>query len=477
MGSTVREARGRRWSLALVALALAFAGFPSSSTFWSSLRAQAAVPPPCTEQELLLTSDFAVEGEVVDVSCWAPRDPGECTQIPNAPEGFQTLLVSDCMARLRVTRSLKGPYVPGDEVEVPFLKVVQECLNGIPMIPGAPKKDFRLYSKVRYFNSVVCRYSSLFELELPILRGDSNGDQTIDIVDAVAILIGLFVDPSLFPISPRMDADASGAVDVSDSVYILGFLFRGGPAPPDPYLRRDTSLDVTFIYEDEPAVEGLVGDRGFSCLLETRGQRILVDAGADGSIFASNVDLLGLDLGSVTGVVFTHDHEDHTGGRTAAFPLLPEIPVYFPVSFPDSFADEVSAAACIPIRVSDPVEIGPGILSSGELSGSPPEQALFVATAKGVVVITACAHPGIVEIVRMAKEEVDSEVRLVLGGFHLSKQSDEDVLAVIAEFRALGVRQVAPCHSTGESAEALFRAEYGSDYIEVGAGARISLAD
>jgi 7,8-dihydropterin-6-yl-methyl-4-(beta-D-ribofuranosyl)aminobenzene 5'-phosphate synthase len=437
----------------------------------------AASPPPCSEQELLLTSDFAIEGEVVGVTCGPPRDPGECTRLPNAQDGYQPLLVSDCMAVVRVTKSLQGEHRPGDEVEVPFLKLVQECRNGIPMIPGAPKKDFRLHSTVRYYNSVPCRYSSFFELEAPIIRGDSSGDGVIDIVDAVAILIGLFVDASLFPVSTRMDADADDTVTVADCVYLLGFLFQGGPPPPDPYLPHDTSLDISVICENEPAEEGFLGEWSLSMHLETAGQRLLIDAGANESTFTANVDLLGLDLGAVTAMVFTHIHDDHIGGRGAALSAVPAIPVYFPASFADSFADEVSAAGCAPIRVSEPVEIAPGLLSTGELAGDPPEHALFVRTAKGVVVITACAHPGIVEIVRMAKEEVDSEVRLVLGGFHLSKETEEEALAVIEEFRALGVRQVAPCHCTGEDAEALFRAEYGSDYIEIGAGTRLALPD
>ena len=69
-----------------------------------------------------------------------------------------------------------------------------------------------------------------------------------------------------------------------------------------------------------------------------------------------------------------------------------------------------------------------------------------------MVVVTGCAHPGIVEMVRRAKESAGGEVALVMGGFHLGSASRRQVERIIADFRALGVRQVAPCHCTGDRA-------------------------
>jgi len=46
------------------------------------------------------------------------------------------------------------------------------------------------------------------------------------------------------------------------------------------------------------------------------------------------------------------------------------------------------------------------------------EQSLIIKSAKGLIIITGCAHPGIVNIVKKAKEIFPNEnVYLVLGYF------------------------------------------------------------
>jgi 7,8-dihydropterin-6-yl-methyl-4-(beta-D-ribofuranosyl)aminobenzene 5'-phosphate synthase len=94
----------------------------------------------------------------------------------------------------------------------------------------------------------------------------------------------------------------------------------------------------------------------------------------------------------------------------------------------------------------------------------------MVRTDEGLVVVTGCAHPGIVEIVRRAKALSGDPFYLVLGGFHLGGKSRREMEGILSEFRRLGVRKVAPCHCTGEQAIRMFRQEYGEDYLQAGAG-------
>ncbi len=65
------------------------------------------------------------------------------------------------------------------------------------------------------------------------LRGDANADGAIDVSDAVAILFALFIAR---PISCEKTADAAddGSVDISDAVFLLGYLFLGEKAPDEP---------------------------------------------------------------------------------------------------------------------------------------------------------------------------------------------------------------------------------------------------
>lgn len=46
------------------------------------------------------------------------------------------------------------------------------------------------------------------------------------------------------------------------------------------------------------------------------------------------------------------------------------------------------------------------------------EHSLVIFTDNGLIILTGCAHPGVVEIVERAKKITKQEVLLVAGGFH-----------------------------------------------------------
>jgi 7,8-dihydropterin-6-yl-methyl-4-(beta-D-ribofuranosyl)aminobenzene 5'-phosphate synthase len=217
----------------------------------------------------------------------------------------------------------------------------------------------------------------------------------------------------------------------------------------------------------EGSVEGLKTAWGFSCLIEYRGQVILFDTGGDSPTLLANMAALGIDPGQIEAVVLSHNHGDHTGGLSAI--LHGGLTVFVPQSFPKRFKDAVRARAQL-IEVSEPREIGEEVYTTGELGTGIIEQSLAVRTDEGLVVVTGCAHPGIVEIIGKAKALSGDEVYLVLGGFHLGGKSQKEIEGILSEFRRLGVRKVAPCHCTGEQAIRLFHQEYGEDFIQAGVG-------
>lgn len=71
--------------------------------------------------------------------------------------------------------------------------------------------------------------------ETPFIRGDSNGDGAVDISDPVTVLGFLFMGGAPPACDDAEDANDDGSVDISDASYILNFLFLGGPAPPEPF--------------------------------------------------------------------------------------------------------------------------------------------------------------------------------------------------------------------------------------------------
>ncbi len=68
------------------------------------------------------------------------------------------------------------------------------------------------------------------------VRGDVNQSGALDISDAVRTLLYLFSeDYTALDCADAADANDSGAIDLADAVFCLGYLFAGGPQPPPPF--------------------------------------------------------------------------------------------------------------------------------------------------------------------------------------------------------------------------------------------------
>jgi 7,8-dihydropterin-6-yl-methyl-4-(beta-D-ribofuranosyl)aminobenzene 5'-phosphate synthase len=98
-----------------------------------------------------------------------------------------------------------------------------------------------------------------------------------------------------------------------------------------------------------------------------------------------------------------------------------------------------------------------------------------IKTGAGLAVICGCAHPGIVEIVQHAKTTFNSDVHLIIGGFHLKDHTAEEARNIILKLKELGVRRIIPFHCTGRIAQRLFTKEYGQDCIMINEGQAIEV--
>jgi hypothetical protein len=75
------------------------------------------------------------------------------------------------------------------------------------------------------------------------LRGEVDGDGAIDLSDPIGILGFLFIgEPDRLGCEKSADANIDDAVDLSDGVYLLSYLFLGGPAPAAPFPSCGTDL-------------------------------------------------------------------------------------------------------------------------------------------------------------------------------------------------------------------------------------------
>jgi regulation of enolase protein 1 (concanavalin A-like superfamily) len=67
------------------------------------------------------------------------------------------------------------------------------------------------------------------------LRADADGNGAVEITDAVVLLDYLFLGGTAPACSKAADADDSGELDITDAIYALAYLYLGGPAPPAPF--------------------------------------------------------------------------------------------------------------------------------------------------------------------------------------------------------------------------------------------------
>jgi 7,8-dihydropterin-6-yl-methyl-4-(beta-D-ribofuranosyl)aminobenzene 5'-phosphate synthase len=237
---------------------------------------------------------------------------------------------------------------------------------------------------------------------------------------------------------------------------------------------EDEKIDLTVVYDNNPFLEGLKTAWGFSCLVEGGEKTVLFDTGGDGDTLMYNMSRLGIDVGHIDVVVISHAHTDHTGGLAHLLRSHPGIEVYLPASSPAALKDMVRSYGTEPVEVSSECSICEGIWSTGEMGTDIREQALAIETGTGLIMLTGCAHPGIVDMVRAVKDTRRGEIELVIGGFHLRGKSGAEIDEIIAELKALGVRHVGPCHCTGDAAIRAFSSVFGNSFIEVGVGKLVS---
>lgn len=233
---------------------------------------------------------------------------------------------------------------------------------------------------------------------------------------------------------------------------------------------------LTSVYDNYQVNPMLKTSWGFGCVISTSAERILFDTGGDSEVLLSNLKEMDIDPKSISKIVISHIHNDHVGGLEGFLEKNSKVTVFIPASFPDSFRNMITVKGTKFINVSEPRKISDFIYSTGELYGHPEEQSLIVESRQGLIVITGCAHPGIVNIVEKAKKMFpEEEVFLVLGGIHLSKASDLKLKSIISDFRKLEVEKVAPSHCSGDRCRELFKEEYQKDFIEFGVGKIIKI--
>jgi 7,8-dihydropterin-6-yl-methyl-4-(beta-D-ribofuranosyl)aminobenzene 5'-phosphate synthase len=246
--------------------------------------------------------------------------------------------------------------------------------------------------------------------------------------------------------------------------------------PSQPYAENTINATITILFDNKGFDSRLATGWGFACLVQGMGKNILFDTGRNSLALLQNMRQLEIEPANFDIIVLSHIHTDHTGGLRAILMRNRDAIVYLPASFSQRFKQAVTSFGVCIKEVSEAQELLSGVYTSGELGNEIKEQALVIKTIEGLVIITGCAHPGLVDIIRKAKEITGEErVHLVLGGFHLAAVPPSKLKNILRKLRHLSVKKVAPCHCSGDETRCMFKEEYGADYIECFAGKRITV--
>jgi 7,8-dihydropterin-6-yl-methyl-4-(beta-D-ribofuranosyl)aminobenzene 5'-phosphate synthase len=239
-------------------------------------------------------------------------------------------------------------------------------------------------------------------------------------------------------------------------------------------------------------------ENGFSMLIRVHSGEemcsILFDAGTSPNGVSMNAEVMDIDLSEVSYVVLSHGHYDHFGGLASAvkainradlqiiahedmtkpravanskgdlrqYPTFPELKKLEIAKIMDTKEPLLIASdlACVTGEIPRTVEFEKGmvynkILRDGSWQSDPlvmDERALVLnVEGKGLVVVSGCAHAGIINTIRYAQQITGiTMVYGVFGGFHLSgKEFEKRIPATVAELKQIDPQLIVPSHCTG----------------------------
>jgi 7,8-dihydropterin-6-yl-methyl-4-(beta-D-ribofuranosyl)aminobenzene 5'-phosphate synthase len=249
-------------------------------------------------------------------------------------------------------------------------------------------------------------------------------------------------------------------------------------------------------------VESVVNGKTTTCMF---------DYGLDPVGVMNNIGLLGLDLGKANAFSLSHGHFDHWMGAVSILKqnqsrIAGGTPFYVgEEAFAHRYAlrpgsteamdlgqlrkEDIEALGLKVVEVKDPVQIIPGVYFTGNIErvttyekvppsllikrGEKPEpddfrgeQALFFnVKGKGLVVLSGCAHAGIVNTVKHAQKIVGTDkVHAVMGGFHLINAKPEVIQQTVTDIKAMKPDYIVPTHCTGFEAITTFAREMPAEF-------------
>jgi 7,8-dihydropterin-6-yl-methyl-4-(beta-D-ribofuranosyl)aminobenzene 5'-phosphate synthase len=272
-------------------------------------------------------------------------------------------------------------------------------------------------------------------------------------------------------------------------------------------------VKVTLLCDNLTGPISFKGEHGLAVHLQVEGRSLLWDCGQS-DVAVHNARLLGMDLRNLEGIGISHGHYDHTGGIMEVLSASGPKKIYMhPNAFEPRFfmAGEIKRYIGIPFQKdavdsassgielsSEPRELMPGVRLTGEVprvtefegfeatlfhqvdgdvqpDPFTDDQSLIVDTPEGAVVVTGCAHAGLVNILKFVLES-SPNIKAIIGGTHLGLgASPERVSATLDFLEEVLPDKIVPCHCTGLNATIQLVERFKERVIPGQAGLMVSL--
>lgn len=236
-----------------------------------------------------------------------------------------------------------------------------------------------------------------------------------------------------------------------------------------------TVVKIIPIYDSEKYSSGFKTGYGFSSIVDVNGKKFLFDTGACTEKLLNNLKKIKISLEEIDTIVISHKHWDHMCGLFGVLFRQSKCKVILTTDFSKEFQKEVKSFGAKVVLADKKLKLTDKVFSSGTIDAKIPEQALVVSTEKGLVVIVGCAHPGIVKMLTKIKNDFKKPIYSVLGGLHLKNYELNQIYSIAKKLKSLGIKQIGPCHCSGDKTKKIFKEIFLSDFVEMQLGKEISI--
>lgn len=254
------------------------------------------------------------------------------------------------------------------------------------------------------------------------------------------------------------------------------------------------TLKISILVENTTMHMDMFGEYGLALMVEKDDKRFLFDTGSHGSII-HNSKVMGMSLDGLDGIILSHGHSDHTGGMLEILNNH-TVPVVYahskvfarrPLGAGTGKVRQIGCAFSLidlekagvnMMHIDDFAEIAPNMYLSGEITRKSDYEnvggafqveengelkpdlleddiALIIRQEEGLVIISGCAHSGIINIIDYAIEKTgEKRILAYIGGTHLIAASSERVDKTIEALQTYDIEKLVVSHCTGFYASA-----------------------